>query len=275
MLNLANLVARLEFLAQCLVRSQKRCPHCGSTEERLLARKHALVKVRQCERCALCHTDPIYQSWLPGFYDALYSENDLTTDVPEPSVLQQLKATQFAGTNKDFVKRLTKFKEAKFGPKMIELGSSWGYFLYQAQTLGFEPIGVEIASRRRRFGCEQLGVDIRESMEGLPDAHFDWLYTSHVLEHFQDLSKVFSQIARVLKPGGKLLIEVPNFAFAQAPDYALSIVGAVHPIGFTREFFAKNLPGYGFEDIAFLDSWDSFRASDEFSTTHYLLAQRR
>ncbi len=273
---MANLVARLEFMAQCLVRRQKHCPHCRASDATVLARKHSVVKIRRCDQCALCFTDPIYQSWLPGaFYDAFYSENDLTTDVPTPAALQVLKANKFAGTNKDFAKRLAKFKARGLGSKLLELGSSWGYFLHQAREFGFDATGVEIATRRRNYGREQLGVDIRAAIEELPAAQFDWLYTSHVLEHFNDLSQIFGQMARVLKPGAQVLIEVPHFAFSESPDYALSIVGAVHPIGFTREFFAQNLPQYGFDDITFLESWDSDQTQSGFTTNLYLIARRQ
>jgi cyclopropane fatty-acyl-phospholipid synthase-like methyltransferase len=37
---------------------------------------------------------------------------------------------------------------------MLELGSSWGYFLYQAKQQGFEVTGVEISEPRRLFGIK-------------------------------------------------------------------------------------------------------------------------
>jgi hypothetical protein len=38
----------------------------------------------------------------------------------------------------------------------------------------------------------------------------------------------------------------------------LPTVGAVHPLGFSSEFFQKNLPKYNFKITGFYNSWDSF-----------------
>ena len=42
-----------------------------------------------------------------------------------------------------------------------------------------------------------------------PDAAFDILYCSHVLEHVHDDRKAIAEIFRVLKPGGWAIIQVP------------------------------------------------------------------
>ena len=51
-----------------------------------------------------------------------------------------------------------------------------------------------------------LGLNIEEIE--LPDAQFDTIICSHVLEHVDD-SKALPELRRILKPGGQLLIEVP------------------------------------------------------------------
>ncbi len=44
-----------------------------------------------------------------------------------------------------------------------------------------------------------------------PDATFDVVYSANVLEHTADPVKVLSESLRVLKPGGILHMEMPNF----------------------------------------------------------------
>ncbi len=46
----------------------------------------------------------------------------------------------------------------------------------------------------------------------LPDASFDFVYCSHVLEHVPDDQRAMREIQRVLKPGGSALILVPIIA---------------------------------------------------------------
>jgi len=44
-----------------------------------------------------------------------------------------------------------------------------------------------------------------------PDASFDIVYSANVLEHTQDPERVLSEALRILRPGGLLHMEMPNF----------------------------------------------------------------
>lgn len=60
-----------------------------------------------------------------------------------------------------------------------------------------------------------FGADINHDLtKGVPlkDNTVDAVYSSHVFEHipYKDLINVISEIRRILKPGGKLLVCVPN-----------------------------------------------------------------
>jgi predicted SAM-dependent methyltransferase len=54
-------------------------------------------------------------------------------------------------------------------------------------------------------------ADVQADLTDLPfpDAHFDVILSSHVLEHIQDDLAAMAELARVLKPGGWALILVP------------------------------------------------------------------
>jgi SAM-dependent methyltransferase len=53
-----------------------------------------------------------------------------------------------------------------------------------------------------------ISVDITH-MPSVPDASFDFLYCSHVLEHVADDRKAIKECARVLKPEGRAVFMVP------------------------------------------------------------------
>jgi SAM-dependent methyltransferase len=55
------------------------------------------------------------------------------------------------------------------------------------------------------------GVDRREDLTGLsfPDASFDFVYASHVLEHIPNDKAAISEVRRVLAPGGVAILPVP------------------------------------------------------------------
>ena len=47
-------------------------------------------------------------------------------------------------------------------------------------------------------------------MQGIPDNSFDWVYTSHLLEHLNEPVTAIQNWWRILKPGGLLIICVPH-----------------------------------------------------------------
>lgn len=60
------------------------------------------------------------------------------------------------------------------------------------------------------------GVDIAYNFNEFPypfkDNWFDKIYTSHVLEHLDDLPKVMKELKRISKKGAKIVIRVPHFS---------------------------------------------------------------
>jgi SAM-dependent methyltransferase len=252
----SNLLPRLEFTLQSLYRSALRCPHCRSAATERIARKHLTVRVRRCSECLLCFTDPLYESSVLGrLYDAAYTAEGSTTSLPAPAELAALVRDGFAGSDKDFRDRIERLRALAQGPRLLELGSSWGYFVHQARAGGFDAVGVEIGRARREFGVRELGVPLVAELAELESRRFDVVYTSHVLEHFTDLTTIFDELHARLAPGGLLALEVPHFDFAGRGRAALASIGAVHPLGFTPEFFARNLPRHGFELAGFFDAW--------------------
>jgi len=49
-----------------------------------------------------------------------------------------------------------------------------------------------------------------EELMGIPDSSFDWVYSSHCLEHLRDPDRALKRWWEVLKPGGFMLVAVPD-----------------------------------------------------------------
>jgi|TARA_Y100000310_G_C20660996_1_gene804779 SAM-dependent methyltransferase len=60
------------------------------------------------------------------------------------------------------------------------------------------------------------GIDIKHDLNKFPYPFkkntFDEIYTSHVLEHLENLEKVMAELKRISKPGAKIYIRVPHFS---------------------------------------------------------------
>jgi SAM-dependent methyltransferase len=94
---------------------------------------------------------------------------------------------------------------------VIELGSGEGYGVQLLAPLAKHYLAVD------KFDTDVAGnanVEFRKqilpSLAGIADNSFDFAVTFQVIEHIQDDKAFISEINRVLKPGGKLLLTTPN-----------------------------------------------------------------
>lgn len=65
-----------------------------------------------------------------------------------------------------------------------------------------------------------LNMDVTDM--SLEDSRFTLVWCSHVLEHIVDDAKALSEIYRVLRPGGRAIIQVPVYGAATYEDWAVT-----------------------------------------------------
>ena len=86
------------------------------------------------------------------------------------------------------------------------------------------------------------------------DNYFDWIICYHVLEHVPDDRKAMQELLRVLKPGGKAIIQVPIFSDATyedpsiiAPDEREKAFGQSDHVRRYGDDYADRLRSVGFD----------------------------
>ena len=97
---------------------------------------------------------------------------------------------------------------------ILDFGSGWGFFLAVAKernwkTYGLEPLPGSAVYARAKFGLDIITNTLREGL--FPPESFDAITSFQVFEHLPFPERDIQSLYKVLRPGGILLIEVPNF----------------------------------------------------------------
>jgi SAM-dependent methyltransferase len=141
------------------------------------------------------------------------------------------------------------------GFRLLDVGAGTLHFLAgvrrdfpSIRAYALEP-GAAFAKPRR-----QILDGSYKDIDSLPDGtSFDVITAWHVLEHLREPVRALKRLKRNLKPGGWLLLEVPDFGkYAWAPEWRkLHHLG--HQYHFTRLTLRRTLEAAGFRDIGFCD----------------------
>lgn len=153
------------------------------------------------------------------------------------------------------------------GDVCVDLGSGRGTdAIRMAQDVGPDGFvwGIDISDKmldKARTTAERLGAtNVRfEKAEleklPIPSMSVDVVVSNCVLNHASDKSKVWSEIERILRPGGRFVVSdiyssvpVPD-EFRQDPEAVAECWAGAD----TREVYLKTVADAGFEDIKVLD----------------------
>lgn len=100
------------------------------------------------------------------------------------------------------------------GSKIFDFGCGSGYLMGELQKTGYDGYGVDFEKEAIEHGLssgiKNLTLGSGDKIER-PDKSFDMVTAFDVLEHLENERPVVEELARVLKPGGKMIITVPAY----------------------------------------------------------------
>jgi len=103
--------------------------------------------------------------------------------------------------------------------RVLDLGCGMGGFLPGLAEIGGEIVGSDV-SVESLARCHERGFEdcVASSGYSLPfaDASFDLVCMFDAIEHIEDDRAVMREVARVLTPGGLILVTVPAYQFLYA-----------------------------------------------------------
>jgi 2-polyprenyl-3-methyl-5-hydroxy-6-metoxy-1,4-benzoquinol methylase len=103
--------------------------------------------------------------------------------------------------------------------KVLDIGCGRGLLLNKLRQRGWDPVGTELSEDAAAYARNRLGLNvITQPLDEInfPSNEFDLVILWHVLEHVHAPRDIVHEIARILKPGGTLLVAVPNFGSWEA-----------------------------------------------------------
>ena len=143
--------------------------------------------------------------------------------------------------------------ETRNGEKLIDIGCGSGAFTIGAARRGYESTGVSHnrhdleKARERAEICNVENVDFQViDIRNLHERHeyegrFDTAICFEVIEHILDDEKLMNDMARCLKPGGRLLLTTPNFLYRHTRPEELGPFPEVEDGGHVRRGYTKHM----------------------------------
>ena len=148
--------------------------------------------------------------------------------------------------------------------RVLDVGCGEGAFSAAMADAGAKPIAVDVADeplRRLRSRFPQL-TDVRRANPGEPlpldDEEADAVWAGEVVEHVVDVGAFCTELRRVLKPAGPLILTTPDHPRGLLARFALSPKRfeehfdpyADHVRFFTPRSLIRVLNDAGFETVA-------------------------
>ncbi len=181
------------------------CPLCGGGWTRgsaggpVAAMADAPRPVR-CDRCGLVFVDPLPAAALsPSTYGADYYEPWQGREERPRVRLWKMRLRQVE-------------RRAARGT-LLDVGCGDGLFLSVARDAGWMVDGIEFSPEGARRAAIRLGRPVAVGdlwREGGLRGPFDVITLWHVLEHLPDPSAMLAAVRERLRPGGLLVVAVPN-----------------------------------------------------------------
>jgi 2-polyprenyl-3-methyl-5-hydroxy-6-metoxy-1,4-benzoquinol methylase len=191
--------------------TDSRCPRCQTTDANRLYRIPEMDKrIASCPTCGIGRIDPIpTPDELNAYYPAAYyGSRGQKFEYLIERLLSIVSQRQIRSIR----------NRVPSGGRILDIGCGRGMLARSLVESGFKVLATDFSGDATHGIDPRIELRISASIAeaGFEDASFDAVVIWHVFEHLSDPSTALQEIHRVLKPGGRLFIAVPNFESLQA-----------------------------------------------------------
>ena len=198
------------------------CPWCTSknTHLHLMLKDYFLTQepfeIVQCDDCGLLFTIPRPAPDAMGRYykSEVYFSHRENNRGFIPRVYESVKSINMRHKVALATSGLSK-------GKLLDIGCGVGDFIHSVECAGWQCVGIEPSADAITIAQQRVHAEILSlvDLSSLDDGMFDVITMWHVLEHVDDLHSEIVQLHRLLKPGGRLVVAVPNYCSYDADYY--------------------------------------------------------
>ncbi len=177
-----------------------------------------LFPVMECKNCSLRFTQQIPdETAVHRYYQSADYISHTNTNKGIINRLYHVARTFTMMSKERLVKNATK----KAVGMLLDVGSGTGTFVHTMSVAGWNVVGLEPDAAARAAALKKYNCDIYPSEElfMLPASTYDAVTMWHVLEHVHRLDEYVEQLKKLLAPGGKLIVAVPNYTGKDAAAY--------------------------------------------------------
>jgi len=167
--------------------------------------------VVRCATCGLVQLSPLPSPEdEAAFYRADRQARNLVSD--GDLALWRAKAAQDTARRVDWLRRVQPDRAT-----VLDVGCGYGFFVDALARLGYDATGIDLSTERHRLarsshaGTFQEGV-VDDELARAREGRYAVVTVFHVLEHLRDPIAFLGRCYRLVSPGGRLLVEVPNHA---------------------------------------------------------------
>jgi len=189
---------------------KKKCILCKNEKFQLISKKTRDSKKHKIIRCLECDHMQLFPVPTLNEDKKFYDENLQSKNINDVGSIKRARRKMMPDTTRryQFIKKIIPKKS-----RVLEIGSGHGFFLEIMKTNGFDIIGYDISKEQRKKSKKITNVpvyDVNMSEKISLGNKFDIVISFHTLEHIADPITLLKNIKKLLKPKGKILIEVPN-----------------------------------------------------------------